>query len=158
MSSRPRLEIGIVVLVMMLLGVIGLMVSHPARAMQLLQATATTTTTPAGTITATPAGTTTATPNPLAAYPVVSVNVVRTARVRGGYAFSPKTLTVTAGSMVVWNNASTKANTITSRTRGWKFDKTLRPHGTVRAIFTKVGTYRYYSRVHHSMTGKVVVR
>jgi plastocyanin len=162
MRTGVPVKAGLFALTAGLVVLVALTVSHPARAMHVLQqATGTLTSTPAGTstvtLTSTPVGTATATSPPLAAYPVVFVNVVHTAHVSGGYAFQPKRVTVRAGSIVLWQNTSNRAVTITSRTRGWTFDKRLKAHGKVTALFTKAGTYRYYSKLRPSMTGRIVV-
>ena len=71
--------------------------------------------------------------------------------------FNPATLTVAAGSTVVWTNQDDVPHTVTSDENvfgspaldsGEKFEFT----------FTKAGTFSYYCKVHPHMTGKVVVQ
>jgi plastocyanin len=73
-----------------------------------------------------------------------------------GMAFSPATLTITAGTTVKWNNKDAVAHTVTS-------DSTLFDSGIISAngiytyTFAKEGTYFYHCELHANMKAKVIV-
>ena len=76
------------------------------------------------------------------------------------YAFSPKTLTVAAGTTVTWKNLDQFAHEVRSATGdpGTPFD--LGPQATGKTVshtFTAPGTYHYYCNIHNYMTGTIVV-
>lgn len=73
-----------------------------------------------------------------------------------GMAFSPATLTVTAGTTVKWTNMDGVAHTVTSDTQ--LFDSgNLGSNGTFSYKFMTAGTYNYHCAYHSSMTAKVIV-
>ena len=70
--------------------------------------------------------------------------------------FSPKTLTVRAGTTVTWFNGDTVIHTITSDTG--LFDSGNRAPGAFyNHTFAQAGTYAYHCTPHPSMTGTIVV-
>ncbi len=76
------------------------------------------------------------------------------------YAFSPKTLTVKAGTTVTWKNDDQFAHEVTSAAGdpGAAFDLGQQAGGaTVHHTFTTAGTYHYYCNIHNYMTGTIVV-
>jgi len=71
-------------------------------------------------------------------------------------AFSPATITVTAGATVKWTNMDAIAHTVTSDTP--LFDSgSLSTNGVYSYTFTTAGTYNYHCTFHSMMTGKVIV-
>ncbi|MDD4991987.1 MAG: cupredoxin domain-containing protein [Paludibacter sp.] len=73
-----------------------------------------------------------------------------------GMAFSPATLTVTAGTTVKWTNKDGVAHTVTCDT-GLFDSGNVGANGTYSHAFTTAGTYNYHCTYHSSMTAKVVV-
>jgi plastocyanin len=74
------------------------------------------------------------------------------------YAFSPSSLTVTAGSTVTWTNMDTAPHTVTVSSGPVKFNSpTLQKGDTFTYTFTKAGTYQYYCAVHPDMKASVTV-
>lgn len=73
------------------------------------------------------------------------------------FAFSPATLTITAGDTVTWTNEDQLEHTATS-TAG-AFDSGLLGQGESYSFtFTTPGTYAYLCTPHPSMTGQIVVQ
>lgn len=80
------------------------------------------------------------------------------AKPRGGtFVFSPTTTTVKAGTRVIWVNDSQAPHTVTSKVKGWKFNKSLN-RKKVSYTFKKAGTYLYHCTIHPGMIGKIVVK
>ena len=74
------------------------------------------------------------------------------------FRFSPREMTVTAGTKVTWVNNDDVPHTATSTTKPRSFDsRTLDTDGKFAHVFTTPGTYDYFCAVHPHMTGKVVV-
>lgn len=71
--------------------------------------------------------------------------------------FSPRILTVTAGTMVTWVNRDGDAHSVESRGKGFTSSPLLNTGQKYSYTFTTPGTYEYYCAVHASMTGKIVV-
>jgi plastocyanin len=69
--------------------------------------------------------------------------------------FNPSTLSVTAGTTVIWTNNDMVTHTVTSTPA--LFDSgSIAPGSTFSFTFKNAGTYSYYCKIHTSMTGKVV--
>lgn len=72
------------------------------------------------------------------------------------FAFSPKALTVKAGSTVTWTNEDDFEHSI--RIDELKVDgENFGTSKTFKQTFDKAGTYPYICGVHNSMTGTVIV-
>jgi plastocyanin len=71
-------------------------------------------------------------------------------------AFTPATLTVTAGQTVTFTNDDDDAHTITSTTGAFD-SKGLDTNGVWRHAFDKPGVYAYFCELHPFMKGKIVV-
>ena len=72
------------------------------------------------------------------------------------FAFSPATLTITAGDTVTWTNEDPVVHTATSTTGA--FDSGDLAQGESFSLtFTTPGTYAYLCTPHPSMTGQIVV-
>lgn len=72
------------------------------------------------------------------------------------FAFSPATLTITAGDTVVWTNEDTMIHTATS-TSGLFDSGDLDQGESYSLTFTTPGTYDYLCTPHPNMTGRIVV-
>ena len=73
------------------------------------------------------------------------------------FAFSPATLTITAGDTVTWTNEDAVVHTATSTTGA--FDSGDLDQGeSFSFTFTTPGTYAYLCTPHPSMTGQIVVQ
>jgi plastocyanin len=73
------------------------------------------------------------------------------------FSFGPQTLTVSAGTTVVWTNSDDIPHTVVS-TDGVFKSKVRDTDEKFSYTFTKAGTYPYFCSVHPKMTGKVVVQ
>jgi plastocyanin len=73
------------------------------------------------------------------------------------YIFSPSSTTVKVGTRVIWVNSSAAIHTVTSKVKGWKFNKNLNK-SQVSYTFKKAGTYLYHCKFHPGMVGKIVVK
>jgi amicyanin len=72
------------------------------------------------------------------------------------FAFSPATLTITAGDTVTWTNGDPIVHTATSTTGAWDSGD-LEQGASYSFTFTEPGTYDYLCTPHPSMTGRIVV-
>ena len=73
------------------------------------------------------------------------------------FAFSPATVTITAGDTVTWTNADPVVHTATSTTGA--FDSGDIAQGESFSVtFTTPGTYDYFCTPHPTMTGQIVVQ
>jgi plastocyanin len=73
-----------------------------------------------------------------------------------GMAYSPSTITVTAGTTITWTNKDGVAHTVTSST-GLFDSGSIGTNGTYSRTFTTTGTFQYYCIIHPSMVASVVV-
>lgn len=73
-----------------------------------------------------------------------------------GSAFSPATITVTAGTKVTWTNKDGMAHTVTSNT-GLFNSGNMNNNAVFSFTFATAGTYHYHCAIHPGMTGTVVV-
>jgi plastocyanin len=75
------------------------------------------------------------------------------------FAFLPKTLEITTGTTVTWQNADDVPHTATSKGDPPLFDSgALDTDEHFSFTFTRPGTYAYYCKVHTHMTGLIVVK
>jgi plastocyanin len=75
------------------------------------------------------------------------------------FAYSPRELTVPAGTRVTWVNRDDVPHTVTSAETPRRFNSgTLDTDGQFTHLFTTPGTYEYFCAVHPKMTGKVIVK
>ena len=73
-----------------------------------------------------------------------------------GFAFSPKTVTVTVGDTVTWTNSDSTSHTATAD--DGSFDTgTLGNGATGSATFATAGTFAYHCSIHAAMTGTITV-
>ena len=73
------------------------------------------------------------------------------------FAFAPKTLTVPAGTQVVWTNADEEPHVITSAGALFISSKALDTGDSYTVRFSKPGTYAYYCAIHPMMVGTIIV-
>ena len=73
------------------------------------------------------------------------------------FAFNPASITVAAGTTVVWTNDDTTGHTVTAD--DGSFDsKTIDTGGTFSQTFGTAGSFTYKCTIHSSMTATVVVQ
>ena len=119
-------------------------------------------TTPTTAPTATPTTGITSTPTTAATQSGNAQTVMITTDSSGSFAFSPKTLTIKAGTTVTWKNTTSVGHTVTSDD-GKSFDSgTSNPisaqTGTFSFTFTKAGTFAYHCAIHPFMKATIVVQ
>jgi plastocyanin len=75
------------------------------------------------------------------------------------FTFTPSALVVTAGTKVVWTNRDDIPHTITdaSESRAFK-SAALDSDDSFSYVFSRPGTYSYFSSLHPHMRGTVVVK
>lgn len=73
------------------------------------------------------------------------------------FAFTPRTLTVTAGTEVTWVNRDDVPHTIVNVEQKFPGSPVLDTDRTYSVRLTKPGTYRYFCSIHPTMTGTIVV-
>jgi plastocyanin len=73
-----------------------------------------------------------------------------------GFAFTPATLTVAAGTTVTWSNSDKFDHSIRSSDKSFDSEH-LGQDGSFSHSFTAPGTYAYVCGIHNSMTGSIVV-
>lgn len=70
--------------------------------------------------------------------------------------FSPSSLTISAGTTVVWTNKDAVTHTVTSD--NGTFDSgDMGKNTTFSNTFSTVGTFRYHCRIHSGMKGTIIV-
>lgn len=75
----------------------------------------------------------------------------------GSFAFSPQTLNITVGTIVIWKNNTTAPHTVNSD--NGTFDSgTISPGATFSFKFTQAGTFAYHCNIHPFMTATVIVK
>jgi plastocyanin len=75
------------------------------------------------------------------------------------FTFSPRTLTIAAGTRVTWLNRDDVPHTATSTGKPRVFDSgTLDSEERFSHVFTMPGTYAYYCTLHPKMTGQIFVK
>ena len=105
--------------------------------------------------------------------PVKKIAITGTACANGLYCYKPAAVTVRKGTKVAWTNASGVIHTVTRCTRAACNGTTggtgrqtrlaspsIQPHKSYAFLFTGLGTYRYYCKVHGYgiMHGTVTVK
>ncbi len=79
-----------------------------------------------------------------------------------GMAFSPSNKTISIGTTLKWTNKDGVNHTVTSGIPGAPsglFDSgNLSSNGTFNFIFSQVGTFKFYCKIHSSMTGTITVQ
>jgi len=80
----------------------------------------------------------------------------------GTFAFSPATLTIKAGTTVIWKNTTAASHTVTSDD-GKSFDSGMTnpiaaQSGTFSHTFTTAGTFAYHCAIHPFMKATIIVQ
>jgi len=123
-------------------------------------------TTPAAAATATTPATPTTGTNSTHATTVTQSGKTQTVMIMtdssGSFAFSPATLTIKAGTTVIWKNTTAAPHTVTSD-NGQSFDSgTSNPiaaqTGTFSFTFTTPGTFAYHCEIHPFMKATIIVQ
>jgi plastocyanin len=125
----------------------------------------TTGTTTSSNPTATPTATVAApSPTPTTAPTVTgkTMTVTITTDSSGSFTFSPKTLTISVGTTVVWKNMTGAPHTVTSDD-GSSFNSGVAnpiaaQGGTYQFTFTKAGTFSYHCSIHPFMKATITVQ
>jgi len=73
------------------------------------------------------------------------------------FAFAPQTLTIAAGTTVVWTQKDAIAHTVTSDTGAWPSSPLIQQGKTFSMTFTKPGAYTYHCTPHPHMTATIIV-
>ena len=74
------------------------------------------------------------------------------------FTFAPGTLTVAAGTRVVWVNHDDEPHIVVSAGNGFASSKALDTGDSYATVFDKPGTYAYFCSIHPHMVGTIVVR
>src|SRR3989344_781028 len=69
------------------------------------------------------------------------------------FAFSPQTITIKAGSTVIWTNKDSTSHTITSNSGNELNSQLLSIEGAYTHTFNQKGTFNYHCTPHPSMKG-----
>lgn len=92
------------------------------------------------------------------AVPVSKTPAPQTATVEiKNFAFNLATLTIKAGTKVMWTNNDGAPHTITSNTGNLLNSDTLAPGQSFSFTFTSAGTVAYHCSIHPGMQGKIIV-
>ena len=74
------------------------------------------------------------------------------------FAFAPKTLTITAGTRVVWTNLDEEPHVVVSAGNQFATSKALDTSDSYAITFDHAGTYTYYCAIHPMMVGTIIVK
>ncbi|WP_109124755.1 cupredoxin family copper-binding protein [Dyella sp. C11] len=74
------------------------------------------------------------------------------------FAFAPKTLTVAAGTRVVWTNRDDEPHVVVSAGNQFATSRALDTSDTYAVTFDRPGTYTYYCAIHPMMVGTIIVQ
>ena len=88
-----------------------------------------------------------------------AAKAIRTQQVEiRNFAFVPATLTVPAGTRVVWTNRDEEPHVITSAGAQFASSKGMDTSDSYAVTFSRPGTYAYYCSIHPMMVGTVIVQ
>jgi plastocyanin len=74
------------------------------------------------------------------------------------FSFGPPTITISAGTTVMWTNHDDVPHVVTSDDNKLFKSRPLDTDDHFSFTFTKPGTYNYYCAIHPKMTAKIVVQ
>lgn len=74
------------------------------------------------------------------------------------FAFTPKTLTIAAGTRVVWTNRDDEPHVVVSAGNQFATSKALDTSDSYAITFDHAGTYAYYCAIHPMMVGTIIVK
>jgi plastocyanin len=75
-----------------------------------------------------------------------------------GFAFSPLTLTIKQGDMVIWTNKDSTGHTVTSDSGTELASSTLSTGQTYSHTFSTTGNFDYHCSIHPMMKAKIIVQ
>jgi plastocyanin len=74
------------------------------------------------------------------------------------FSFSPDTLSVKAGTTIIWMNADPITHSVTDDNGGAAFNQLIADGACSKPVtLTKVGTIHYHCRIHPTMTASITV-
>jgi plastocyanin len=73
------------------------------------------------------------------------------------FTFNPQTVTVKAGTTVIWTNKDDIPHGIAATNNAFKRSQALDTDDSFSFTFTTPGTYQYFCYIHPHMTGSIVV-
>lgn len=82
---------------------------------------------------------------------------VNVKEVNNKYLYTPASVTVKAGTKVIWKNGTDAAHTVTGKGSWSSYNKQLAVGKSVSHVFSKAGTYKYYCTIHPYMKGTIKV-
>src|SRR5579885_3831299 len=116
------------------------------------------TTTAGSTPTQPPAAAVQPTPTPPPATQPTNVVVIQMLESPPGhYFFKPDTLTISAGTVVVWIDSSDAPHTVTSDTNVFDTASNITQGKTFGLVFNTPGTYNYHCKIHPNMKAVITV-
>lgn len=71
--------------------------------------------------------------------------------------FTPRSVTISVGTTIVWTNNDVLAHTVTSNSGAFK-SGTMSPNESFSFTFQSAGNYAYTCEIHPAMTGTVIVQ
>ena len=71
--------------------------------------------------------------------------------------YDPQSVSITAGTVVIWNNYDNSLHTVTFVTAGLYDSGIILPHHSVSNLFSNQGVFNYYCKIHPFMTGQLTV-
>jgi len=74
------------------------------------------------------------------------------------FTFAPKTLTVSAGTRVVWTNRDEEPHVVVSAGNQFTPSRALDTSDSYAVTFDHAGTYTYYCAMHPMMVGTIIVK
>ncbi|QNK03862.1 cupredoxin domain-containing protein [Dyella telluris] len=74
------------------------------------------------------------------------------------FAFTPKALTIHAGTRVVWTNRDEEPHVVVSAGKQFASSHALDTSDSYAVTFDRPGTYTYYCAIHPMMVGTIIVQ
>ena len=87
-----------------------------------------------------------------------TVHTVKIMERNGRFFFSPATLTIKVGDIVVWKNVTVVSHTVTSDTGVFNTPGFLSTNHTFTFTFTRAGTFHYHCNIHLYMHATIIVK
>jgi plastocyanin len=87
-----------------------------------------------------------------------SMSEVKNVVAIGNFSFQPATLTVAAGSKVVWANRDEEPHVVVSAGAQFPSSPALDTDDSYTAVFAMPGTYSYFCSIHPHMVGTIIVK
>jgi len=99
----------------------------------------------------------TATPTPASSPTPVATVKVKMVEKNGRYSFQPASLTIKAGTEVIWTNTSDAPHTVTSNTNAFTASNDITQNQTFMMVFATPGTFKYHCTIHTYMMATITV-